>query len=164
VPSTAIKKGEKDMAKAAAKKKAPKAKKFDWGFVDTLGEKYKGYAPLALRLILGISFIIHGYLKLSNMGQAIDMFAQFGFNPAAAFAWAAALAEFVGGLLVLVGFGTRYGALAILATMLVATFKIHIGLYHQKFIGGFELPLVYAFIALALVLWGAGKFSVDNRK
>jgi putative oxidoreductase len=152
------------MAKAAAKKKAQKAKKFDWCFVDTLGEKYKDYAPLVARIILGVAFILHGYLKLSNMGQAVDMFAQFGLNPAAAFAWAAALAEFVGGLLVLVGFGTRYGALAILVTMLVATFKIHIGLYHQNFIGGYELPLVYAFVALSLVLSGAGKFSIDNRK
>ena len=72
-------------------------------------------------------------------------------------------AEFGGGILVVVGFLTRFAAFAILIDMLVAIFKVHLhnGLTGQ---GGFEFPLACATIALALICFGAGPISIDRMR
>jgi putative oxidoreductase len=70
-------------------------------------------------------------------------------------------AEFVGGILVLVGFLTRLAALAILVDMLVAILKVHLphGLFSKN--GGFEFPMACAAIAFALIFTGAGPIAID---
>jgi len=69
-------------------------------------------------------------------------------------------AEFGGGILVVVGFLTRFAAFAILIDMLVAITKVHLhnGLTGQ---GGFEFPLALAAIAFSLIFSGAGAISLD---
>jgi putative oxidoreductase len=73
-------------------------------------------------------------------------------------AWAAALGEFGGGLLVLIGFLPRIGALFFMGTMVVAWATAH----HFKYFApeGGELPLNLAAMLLAVVLAGAGRFSL----
>jgi putative oxidoreductase len=103
--------------------------------------------------------IAHGWQKIAGHMQGImGMLPHLGIP-----AWMAYLvvaAEFGGGILVVVGFFTRFAAFAILIDMLVAILKVHLknGLTGQ---GGFEFPMACAAIAFTLIFLGAGSISLD---
>lgn len=80
-----------------------------------------------------------------------------GFPLPALFAWAAALSELGGGLLLAIGLLTRPAALTVLITMLVAAFVRNAG---APF-GDRELALLYGIAALLFLLAGAGRYSLD---
>ena len=86
---------------------------------------------LVLRLVLGVIFIGHGAQKLfgsfggHGLKGTAGFFEQIGLKPGRAMALLAGLAEFGGGLLVLVGFLTPLGAFAIIAVMAVAIARAH---------------------------------------
>jgi putative oxidoreductase len=141
----------------------------------------KDVALLILRLAgLGLAFA-HGWGKISALasGEAdgfIERVGQLGFPVPVVFAWAAGLAEFVGGLFVAFGLFTRVAASFAAITMLVAGFLRHkFHLHLLVWLGLFdaskesieswrdpEKSLVYLLIMLALILMGAGRFSLDS--
>ena len=112
-----------------------------------------------LRLTLGAIMIAHGWQKIvTHLHPFMGILGHLGIP-----AWMAYLvvaAEFVGGVLVVLGFLTRFAAFAILIDMLVAIFRVHLhnGLTGQ---GGFEFPLACAAISFALIFFGAGPISID---
>jgi putative oxidoreductase len=80
-----------------------------------------------------------------------------GFPSPDLFAWAAALSEFLGGILIALGLGTRIAAFFVFSTMTVAVFIRHASdTFDVK-----ELALLYGTIAMAIVLIGPGRFSLD---
>jgi len=79
-----------------------------------------------------------------------------GFPLPTFFALCAALAEFIGCVLLAVGLFTRYAAALVAITMSVAVF------HHLRTDMGFELAALYLVISLFFVLAGAGRFSVDR--
>ena len=123
-------------------------------------------ALLVLRLVVGAVFVFHGAQKLFGAfgGPGIEGFAGYlgslGVPAPLASAWLAALAEFVGGLALLVGYGVRIASLPLVATMLVASFTAHAGKFSIS-AGGMEYTLVLATVALALGLTGAGSYSLE---
>jgi putative oxidoreductase len=122
-------------------------------------------ALLILRLALGILILLHGVSKLPTPPAAIvDALAKF--NLPAVFAYGVFLGEIVGPVLILIGVWTRLGALLIVANMIVAVLLDHLGqLFSLNEQGGYalELQAMYLFTALALILTGAGRFSVGGR-
>src|SRR5271165_912182 len=103
--------------------------------------------------------IAHGWQKIADHMHGIaGMMHQLGLSPFMAYLVVAA--EFGGGILVVVGFLTRFAAAAIFIDMMVAILKVHLknGLTGQ---GGFEFPLACAAIAFALIFLGAGPISLD---
>ncbi|HEY2387312.1 MAG TPA: DoxX family protein [Candidatus Binatia bacterium] len=122
--------------------------------------RFRPAVPILLRAVLGAIFIAHGFRKLDgNMPDFVRTVGHLGFPVPAAFAWAAALSEFLGGICVLVGLFTRYAALAIAIVMAVAISKVHL---HDGLVGGYEFPLALLAIAAAVVLLGAGPASIDH--
>ena len=98
-----------------------------------------------------------------------------GFPMPAVFAWAAALAELVGGLLVGLGLGTRIFAPFPLFTMFVAAFVRHRAHEHalvalgiksvppeviEKW-GSPELAILYLMCFAAILFLGPGRISLD---
>jgi putative oxidoreductase len=79
----------------------------------------------------------------------------------------AVAAEFLGSLGVAVGFLTRVAAVGILCVMLVAIITVHVK--HGFFMNwtgtqkgeGYEYHLLAAGIAVALIIGGAGRWSID---
>lgn len=110
-----------------------------------------------LRIFAGVGLITHGFGKLPPPEGFVGLVASLGFPAPIVFAWAAALAEAVGGALILAGFLTRPAAFFALTTMLVAALGQH---YNDPFAKK-ELALLYAFLALCFLLAGAGDWSVD---
>jgi putative oxidoreductase len=122
-------------------------------------------ALLVIRVAVGVAGVLHGSQKLFGAFGGVGMkgFAKMlgeslHMPVPEVSAWAAALGEFGGGLLVLLGFLPRIGALFFMLTMLVAWGTAH----HFKYFApaGGELPLNLAAMLLAVVLAGAGRFSL----
>ena len=125
---------------------------------------------LFLRIALGVTFIAHGLQKTVGAfgGPGIKGFGSMlqGMGLAGdpvIWAWIAALAELVGGLLVLLGILPRIGALLIACVMAVAVLKVHLSKGFFGAQGGFEYPFVLLMASLSIILTGAGRFSLFNR-
>ena len=125
-----------------------------------------------IRVILGIVFFAHGAQKALGLfggpgfSSTIGSFQQMGIP-----AWLAVLAiaaEFLGGLGLLVGLLSRIAALGIIVNMVVAILMVHSGVgFFMNWNGnqpgeGFEFHLLAIALGLAIVVKGAGAFSVDR--
>jgi len=138
-----------------------------------LAEWVKGYedwALIPLRLALAAVFMAHGGQKLFVWGLAGTAagFDQMGFHPGIFWGTLVALTEFLGGISVLLGFATRWAGSALTVNMLVATLKVH--LHNGFFINWMNVPNVGHGVefnitllagTLALILFGAGRLSID---
>jgi putative oxidoreductase len=134
--------------------------------LDRVMNRYASYGPFALRIVVGVIFVMHGAQKLFGAfgGGGIDGTAQFfeqaGIAPGVFWAWVAGLVEFFGGLALLLGAVTRYAALLLAIQMLVAIFAVH--LPHGFFLPqGFEYALTLLGANVALLLGGAGELALD---
>ena len=115
---------------------------------------------LAIRVWFGfVLAFAHGLGKVQNLEGFVDTVQRREVPLPWLLGPAAALSEFLGGLLMGLGLATRLAALSVLVTMLVAGLFIHAG---DPF-GKKELALSYAVAALAVLLAGPGRFSVDAR-
>lgn len=122
---------------------------------------------LIARVVLGVIFVPHGAQKLfgSFGGHGLKGTAAFneqlGLKPGYLMALLAGLAEFVGGILMIVGFLTPVAAIVLIAVMIVAALTVHLknGFFATN--GGYEYNLALAGIALAILIAGAGAFSLD---
>jgi putative oxidoreductase len=122
---------------------------------------WKGWPSLGLlvlRLIVGAAFILHGWPKIQNptgwMGPD---------GPPGILQLASALAEFGGGIALILGLLTPIAAAALAINMATALMIVHFP-KHQPFVGregSFELPLVYFGVMVALFFVGPGRFSLD---
>ncbi|HEV8292149.1 MAG TPA: DoxX family protein [Tepidisphaeraceae bacterium] len=119
---------------------------------------------LVLRVAAGASLAInHGWVKFHDpdfKSKFFGMVGGMGLPASNALAWAAIAAELVGGVLLALGFLTRVSAFMILCVMGVAIWKVHLP-SHQGF-AGMEMAVLYGAIAVAFLLSGAGRISVDG--
>lgn len=119
----------------------------------------KSIALLILRIAIGVIFIVHGYGKLfggaPGMPAFTGMVAGLGFPMPAFFAYAAALSEFLGGIALLLGIGTRIASVLIMIVMVVA----FMGVKQFSLPKGDPDVALFA-IALAIYFMGPGKYSL----
>lgn len=110
---------------------------------------------LLVRVGLALVFIAHGWAKLTGMEDTITFFAGLGLP--AFWAYVVAIAEFFGGLCMLVGFGTGWAGVALAATMVGSITLVKIS---KGFMGGYEFDLMLFLSAIAISLSGAGEYTV----
>lgn len=127
----------------------------------TLTQKMSFLAPLLIRVTVGVVFIGTGWGKLSDLPQTVENFRDFGVPFPELNAPVAAVTEFAGGILMLVGLGTRLAALPLAFTMLVAilTAKRDQIDGFQTFLGFEEWSYLVLFATIALI--GPGAVSLD---
>jgi len=117
-------------------------------------------AKLLLRLIVGAVFVYHGYPKLfGGTAMTVEFFTRIGIPMAAFFAPFVGVVELFGGLLLMLGLGTRLWGLALAFDMAVAI--VSVKLYMSWGAGEFELILLVS--SLSLMLSGAGAYSLDAK-
>ena len=125
-----------------------------------------GWSLTLLRVVLGIIFTYHGYMKLFAPGGftgTVQFFASIGIPLAPWSALVAALVEFVGGLALIAGMLTKLSTGLLIIEMLVAFFKVHIR--NGFFIGmsyGYEFVLLILASLVVLMASGAGKLSLGK--
>ncbi len=114
---------------------------------------------LLLRLTAGYVGVLHGSQKIQ---RGVDTFAQNlpkGVPMPEVSAWLAVGAELGGGILLILGLLTRLATLPFIFTMGVAFFLAH----GAKLVGqgNGEHALVVGMMLIAILLAGAGRFSLD---
>jgi putative oxidoreductase len=131
-----------------------------WLYPDLVGPQVSA-GLLAARVVMGAAFVLHGWPMIQNPTGWMPQDAPI---PGALQA-CAAVAEFGGGIALILGLLTRVAALGLVVTMAVAaSFHIQRG---DPFVaskpGGpsFEPAAVYLACAVLFFLAGAGRFSLD---
>ncbi|CAM3145100.1 DoxX family protein [Pseudomonas floridensis] len=127
-----------------------------------------GYGLTILRVIVGIAFIAHGSQKLFGAfgGYGLEGTAQYmeslGLTPGYLMALLSGGAEFFGGLGLLLGLLARPAAALVTVLLLVAIFTVHIGNGFFMANNGYEYALALLGGALAVLIEGAGRLSLDR--
>ncbi len=134
-------------------------------------------APLLLRFPLAAVFFAHGAQKLlgtfggAGLTGTIAGFSAMGLRPPAVLAAGAAILEFCGGLMLLLGLWTRVASVLLALEMVFALLVVHApngfflnwacspGLGH-----GIEYSAVLIGALGALALLGGGRISVDGSR
>ncbi len=126
-----------------------------------------------LRLVLGIVFFAHGAQQVlgwfggSGYAGTMQFFTQVVGIPAP-FAFLALMAQFLGGIGLLVGFLTRIAVFGIAIDMLVAIFTVHIRVgFFMNWAGhqngeGYEYHLLALALCFILLVKGSGAISLDR--
>ena len=146
-----------------------------------MNERRTSDLALLLLRLSGVGLALaHGLGKVTGLLGGSDRFvegvARLGFPAPGAFAWAAALVEVVGGLLIAFGLATRVTAALAATVMAVAAFARHHALAQLGMAAGLaasepdliaswgspEKALLFLVIFLALALLGPGRWSLDH--
>ncbi|MCF6352705.1 MAG: DoxX family protein [Cyclobacteriaceae bacterium] len=111
-----------------------------------------------LRIFIGLSLmLVHGSDKIPVSDGFIEHIGSLGFPIPAIFAWAAALSEYLGALLLALGLFTRPAALMVAFTMFVAAVVNH----GTDPFAVAEKAYLYLSISLLFVVLGSGKYGAD---
>jgi putative oxidoreductase len=130
-------------------------------------------ALLILRVLLGLVFFPHGMSKLTTMFGGYGFEGTMGFftgklSIPSVFAFLAIIAEGAGWLGLVTGLLTRVAAFGIAVNMVVAIYLLHWqnGFFMNWFGNqkgeGYEYHILVIAIAIALIIRGGGKWSVDR--
>ena len=127
----------------------------------TAEQKRAGAALLTIRLAAGSAFLYHGSAILFGAfgGPGPQGFSEFTHLPVP-IAILVGLAQFAGGLAMLTGILARLGAAAIIPVMLGAILMVHLPKGFDVTKGGFEYALTQLLIAGAILIAGAGPYSL----
>lgn len=120
-------------------------------------------SKLMLRVILGISFFVHGLVKFQGgIENTVGWFDSIGIP--GVLAYVVAIIEMVGGFALIIGLGTRIVAALISLVMIGAIFtaKLSVGFLGDGQTAGYELDLAFLAIALFLAINGSKMLAVDQ--
>lgn len=123
-------------------------------------ENFSGFSYALLRIFSGLMFCFHGVQKI--FGVLTDYHPAVGSQ-----IWIGGLIELVAGVLIAVGFKTRWAAFLSSGTMAVAYFQFHwkfqMGKAFFPAVNQGELAVLYCFVFLYIACRGAGMWSLDKK-
>jgi putative oxidoreductase len=120
---------------------------------------------LFVRMYWGWQFMQTGWGKLHNLSHVKDFFSSLGIPAPGVMAPFISCLEFFGGILLIVGLGTRLIGLLLACNMLVAYITSDLPALKSIFSdpGKFYIadPFTFMFASLIAFIFGAGLFSLD---
>jgi putative oxidoreductase len=118
---------------------------------------------LIMRVACALPFLYHGSAILFGAfgGPGPHNFAAFMKAPDI-IGYLVGLAQFAGGLAILLGALLRVGAVCVIIVMLGAIFMVHLPHGYDIGHGGLEYALTEMLLALGLLLAGPGKYSLAS--
>jgi putative oxidoreductase len=134
----------------------------------TLGSvlnRLQSFLLLLIRLYWGWQFAQTGWGKLHNLSHVSQFFASLGLPAPGVTALFVALVEFVGGILLALGLGSRFVALVLFVNMTVAYWTAD----RIAFLGVISAPdkfyaadpFTFWFASLIILIFGPGVFAID---
>lgn len=131
--------------------------------VDGLAALVSPVAWPLLRILSSAMFMTHGYAKLfgANPQPFLGGMGFFGIDLGINMLWVAAVIEFFGGALLVLGLFTRLMALLAAILMVMAYLTAHAAWFPTLNNG--ELAAMYFIVYLAIFAKGPGTFSLDAR-
>lgn len=129
----------------------------------TPGPEQVDAALLLIRIASGLAFIYHGSAILFGAfgGPGLQGFSAFTHTPVAV-AFLVGLAQLAGGIAILLGVFTRLGAACVAIVMLGAIVMVHLPNGFDITKNGLEYALTQLLIAVALMISGAGTYSLGS--
>lgn len=126
-------------------------------------QKYE-WSLLILRVVLGITFFIHGLAKFQMGLENVAGFFQSMALPAI-LAYLVAFIELMGGIALIVGFGTRIASGLVGFIMVGAIFKAKLaaGFMGNGQSAGYELDVALLAMAVALCIAGSRLYSLESK-
>jgi putative oxidoreductase len=136
-------------------------------FVDRCAASCHDVIALVGRLAMSWIFLSSGFGKLTDVAAFSAVLTKRGVPAPSFMGWLGAIVEFGGGLLILLGFKIRWGAILMILFVIVATLISHryweftgadLGIQRTNFWKnvGIASGLLFMFLA------GAGRYSVDG--
>ncbi|AJK68319.1 DoxX family protein [Corynebacterium marinum] len=121
-------------------------------------------ALLLLRIVLGTVFVAHGWDKLviTGLTETTGQFSAWGVPQPKLSAWLVMAVELVGGALLVVGILTTAVAGVLALLMVAAMWFVHVGEGFFTATGGVEFPLVMTAALVMIIVFGAGRASLDG--
>ena len=124
-------------------------------------EQCADQAYALMRIVTGFMFAFHGAQKI--LGVLSDFQPPVGSQ-----LWFGGIIELIGGLLVMVGFQTRWAAFLCSGEMAVAYVQFHwkfqLGSAFFPAVNKGELAVLYCFVFLVIACRGGVKWRLDKRK
>lgn len=122
--------------------------------------------PLA-RFLVAVIFLLSGIGKVFGFSDTAQMMAGVGFPAPSVFLVGAIMLELAGGTLLLIGYKTRYAAVALIVFLIPATIIFHATGINDPVHGQEQIINTLKNLAIlgALIKFaadGAGKFALDN--
>ncbi|MCM3587301.1 DoxX family protein [Mesobacillus maritimus] len=116
------------------------------------------WSTLILRVVLGITFFLHGLDKFSaGIGNTVGWFESIGLP--GSLAYAVAVIELVGGLLLVVGLGSKIVSALLAVIMLGAIFTAKLSM---GFLNGYEFDVALLAVALFIAVNGSQMWAIDS--
>lgn len=129
-----------------------------------MGKERNDAGAVVLRVILGLTFFIHGLSKFQGgIGNTVGFFESLGILGFSAYI--VATIELLGGIMLILGLGTRIVSVLFSVIMLGAIFtvKLSAGFLGDGQMAGYELELALLAMAIFLAIANSSSFSLGNK-
>lgn len=117
---------------------------------------------LLIRLTLAYGFYTPAIMKWNDINAIAGWFKSMGYPFPLVNAYLAGVTEVAGVVLLILGLGTRLISIPLIIVMIVAIYTVHIKNGFEAGDNGFEIPLYYILMLSSLIVYGAGKYSINN--
>ncbi len=130
-----------------------------------VGRFLQPFLLLVMRLFWGYGFFMAGSGKFQDMGKIIEFFKSVGIAAPEFNAYLVGTVEILCGILLIVGFASRFAAIPLIITMVTALATFHREAV-MSILNNFEAfsmqgPIGYLLTALVVFCFGPGLFSID---
>ncbi|MEH7383653.1 DoxX family protein [Bacillus sp. JJ1533] len=118
---------------------------------------------LIIRVVLGITFFIHGLVKFQDgIENTVGWFESIGLP--GVLAYGVAVIELVGGIMLVLGLFSRIVSIlfAIVMVGAIVKVKLAIGFLGNGQMAGYELDLAFLAMAVMLAITGSKAFALDQ--
>ena len=120
----------------------------------------KNLALLLLRIGVGLIFVLAGWGKLTGIENVQGFFGNVGIPMAGIMAWVVAIVEFVGGIMVLIGYKIKLPSLLLAFIMIVAILTVKLG--GDGGFSGMRVDIMLLVSSSAIAILGSGGYSVEG--
>jgi putative oxidoreductase len=123
----------------------------------TLSPTSKNLALLVIRIIIGGIFIYTGWMKIADMTSTVGYFASMGIP--AFLAYIVGYAEFIGGILLVIGLWNCLASAVLAIIMIVAAILVALNAPQMV-----STPLAVLAALLGLIVSGPGSWAIGKKK